>query len=348
LKNDTYTKELDVAIRAARRAGTAVLDLYDRSAAETYIKGDGSPVTDADLASDRIIREILGAAFPNDAILTEEGADHAERLTSDRLWIVDPIDGTQQFVNRTGEFDVLIALVVDGEPVVGVLLQPTTGRYLAAAAGSGAFLGHGDHLSRCRFNQVEGATAPRLQTSTWLNVPQSLPGLGRIANRLGSPEPTITSCGIVPRHLLPPGNQVDVLIGLPTTIDQTMAWEWDFASADIVVREAGGCFTDVRGSRVLRARRALEQFGCGLVRDHRQPIECPLQKRRGDIRGLRSLQRLSEDCRLRCAGDDQHDVSRFQQGAHSDTDRPGRNVSSVEIASGLFNRLRSELKNART
>lgn len=244
-----YEAELIAAISAARAAGDAIRDLYDRSAAETYIKGDGSPVTDADLASDKIIREALGNAFPADSILTEEGVDDETRLSASRVWIVDPIDGTQQFVERTGEFDVLIALVVDGSPVVAVLLQPTTSLYLCAVAGHGAWIGSGDERRALRFDPLADDHAPRLMSSTWLNLPQAVPGLERTADRLGAAPAFISRLGIVVRHFVPPTNQYDALIGLPTQPEQTMAWEWDYVAADLVVHEAGGRFTDVWGRR---------------------------------------------------------------------------------------------------
>ncbi len=244
-----YETEMELAISTAIEAGEAVRDLYDRSAAETYTKADGSPVTDADLASDRIIRAALAQSFPHDAILTEEGADEAYRLMSDRVWLADPIDGTRQFVERTDEFDVLIALLVGGEPVVGVLLQPTTGLYLAAATGVGAWSGRNGSRARIQFSPVAANSVPRLTTSTWLNMPAAWPGLSAAAARLHSLPPVVSSLGIVARHFLPPSNHFDSLIGLPTLPDQTMAWEWDFAAADIVVREAGGRFTDAWGRR---------------------------------------------------------------------------------------------------
>ena len=260
----SFSNELRVAIGAAHAAGDSIRDLYNRAVSETYVKPDGSPVTDADLASDRIIRDILTSAFPDDAILTEEGVDDETRLAADRVWIVDPIDGTQQFVSRTGEFDVLISLISLGEPVVGVLLQPTTGVYLAAAAGRGAILGDGEAERQFSFDRVPEERSPRLETSFWLNVPDSLPGLGQIAERLGTSAPDISVCGIVPRHFIPPMNRHDVLIGLPTKPGQTMAWEWDFAAADIVVREAGGAFTDAWGNRFIYNKRLPRNIG-GIV-----------------------------------------------------------------------------------
>jgi fructose-1,6-bisphosphatase/inositol monophosphatase family enzyme len=97
VETGTYARELEIAVSTALEAGAAVREFYETASAATYTKGDGSPVTDADLASDRIIRRRIGEAFPDDAMLTEEGADEASRLTNPRCWVVDPIDGT---INR--------------------------------------------------------------------------------------------------------------------------------------------------------------------------------------------------------------------------------------------------------
>lgn len=244
--NGQYSAELEVAIDAAIRAGAVVRDLYERAAAATYEKTDGSPVTDADLAADAIIRESISSAFPDDGLLTEEGVDDPARLSQSRIWIVDPIDGTQQFVDRTGEFDVLIALVDDGVPVVAAMLQPTTGHYLAATSGSGAWLGSGKHRASIAFAPAIDRPL-RLQTSIWLNMPAAEEGLARAAARLNAQRPEVSPFGMVVRHLLPPVSRYDSLIGLPTHAGQTMAWEWDFAAADLIVHEAGGAFTDAWG-----------------------------------------------------------------------------------------------------
>jgi 3'-phosphoadenosine 5'-phosphosulfate (PAPS) 3'-phosphatase len=264
LTNVTYRAELEVAIAAARRAGDAIRDLYDRAAAETYVKSDGSPVTDADLAADGIIRAAIGEAFPNDALLTEEGADDDDRLGVRRVWIVDPIDGTQQFVERTGEFDVLIAFVVDGEPVVGVALQPTTGLWLAAEAGEGAWLGQGDERRPYRFEAADSSRPPRLSTSIWFKPEAAKPGLIKAAARLGCAEPAVSSCGVIVRAFVPPDRPCDAYIALPTIPGQTMASEWDFAASDIITREAGGCFTDAWGRRFVYNKRNPRNIG-GLV-----------------------------------------------------------------------------------
>lgn len=244
-----YDAELGVAVGAAREAAATVLDFYERQGAKEYTKSDGSPVTDADLASDKIIRRWLAEHFPDDGILTEEGADDHARLAKHRVWIVDPIDGTQQFVERTGEFDVLIALAVDGAPKVGVLLQPTTGVLLAGAVGSGAWIERNGQRQPPRFRSVPKNVGPRIVTSKWFGAPESLPILERVAARLDSPKPIVTRVGIYVRNFVDPVLEGEVLIGMEMRPGQGLGSEWDVAAADIVVNEAGGCFTNLSGGR---------------------------------------------------------------------------------------------------
>ncbi|MDF3038940.1 MAG: putative phosphatase, partial [Thermomicrobiales bacterium] len=135
-----FPAELAAAIAAATTAGAVVHEFYEAANAKTYGKVDGSPVTDADLAADKIIREVLAQHFPDDPILTEEGQDDERRLTSSRCWIADPVDGTEQFIQRTGEFDVLVAFVLDGRPVAVAGYQPATGVLVTATAGGGAWV----------------------------------------------------------------------------------------------------------------------------------------------------------------------------------------------------------------
>ena len=275
-----YQAELEFAIAVVNRASAEVRRLYEDQSATLYIKADQSPVTDADLASDRIIRESLAGRFPDDAILTEEGADDEARLTVRRCWIADPIDGTQQFVDRTGQFDVLLALVVDGRPVVSVIAQPATGIYLAAEAGHGAFGGHVGSSERIPVELSPPNPMVRWGTTIWLGSPDTLPYLNRVAARAGLEPPITTTTGVIPRQYMdpshplvegtgdpvasPPDSPLHAFVGLPLLGDGSSAWEWDFVAADLIVHEAGGQFTDCRG-RLHRYNRRRPRNEGGLI-----------------------------------------------------------------------------------
>ena len=240
-----YRAELDVAIAAALAGGRVVHDFYERAATATYEKTDGSPVTDADIAADRAIREVLTSRVPDDAILTEEGQDERHRLDWPRCWIVDPLDGTEQFILRTGEFDVLVALVEAGRPVAVAGYQPTTATLVTATRGGGAWVRTRDGApEQVRFSPAAGA--PRVATSKWFGAPENVALMAALAARLGTELIPATTLGFSPRMFLPP-RPLDVMVGVREGDDQTMASEWDFAVADLVISEAGGKVTDLAG-----------------------------------------------------------------------------------------------------
>lgn len=250
-----YRRELETALDAGRRAAKVILEFYDAQSAATYTKGDGSPVTDADLASDRVIRETISNAFPEDALLTEEGANDLDRLANDRCWIVDPIDGTAQYVARTGLFDVMIALCVDGRPVVAVSVQPVVDRIQAAVGGAGTWEITGEVVSRFRIAphadppRIVTHETPRLVSSKWYGGRDHDRGaaIKRIAGRVGAPEPPILEVGYQSRAFSAAGRSYDAFIGLPAASGESIAQEWDLACVDLITHEAGGRFTDCWG-----------------------------------------------------------------------------------------------------
>jgi 3'(2'), 5'-bisphosphate nucleotidase len=133
------TKELEFASRLAREAATIVNTFYIGSSEVRYKSGD-EPVTEADRSANQHIVTRLSAAFPEDGILSEESKDDFVRLQKSRVWIVDPLDGTKEFIARNGEFSIMIGLAVEGKPVLGVIQQPATGLLYAGAIGQGAFM----------------------------------------------------------------------------------------------------------------------------------------------------------------------------------------------------------------
>ena len=125
----------------ASTAGEAALRLYRSQEAWVREKSDGSPVTEADMASERVIRAQLQSVDPAIPYLSEESRPppDAERLGWHKFWLVDPLDGTKEFIRRTDEFTVNIALIEEGEPVIGVVAAPALGVVYYAAKGQGAW-----------------------------------------------------------------------------------------------------------------------------------------------------------------------------------------------------------------
>jgi len=134
-----WTRELSVAVDAARAAGSIIRRWYDR-AYTVRDKGHDSPVTDADVEANQRIRDIIRTAFPDDGWLSEETRDSAERLGRARVWIVDPLDGTKEFIKRIPEFCVCVALAEDGVASVGVSYNPVREELVAGARGQGVTL----------------------------------------------------------------------------------------------------------------------------------------------------------------------------------------------------------------
>lgn len=133
-----WEEQLEAAIEAGVKAIKGILEIYN-SDFDVEIKDDNSPVTLADKNADKVIRECLHAKFPTYAFLTEESTDDLSRLENDFVWIVDPVDGTKDFVARDGGFTTNIALSYKHEAVVGVVVVPLTGEIYYAAKGLGAF-----------------------------------------------------------------------------------------------------------------------------------------------------------------------------------------------------------------
>lgn len=128
--------ELDIAIKAAIEAGKAILEIYQKDY-KTSTKNDNSPITDADLKSNEVIKKILSQT--KHWILSEEDKDDLRRLSQETIWIVDPLDGTSDFIDKTGEFTVMISLIKNKKPILGVIGWPTGKTLFAAQKGSGAF-----------------------------------------------------------------------------------------------------------------------------------------------------------------------------------------------------------------
>jgi myo-inositol-1(or 4)-monophosphatase len=131
--------DLSIAKTAAIEAGGIILNYY-KADYEIKDKGYHNPVTTADNAADTRLKEILMVARPNYGWLSEETVDSPERLTKDRVWIVDPLDGTKEFIEGVPHFVVSVALVENGNPIVGVLYNPITAETFTAAKGEGAEL----------------------------------------------------------------------------------------------------------------------------------------------------------------------------------------------------------------
>ncbi len=235
--NEDFSHELEVAKRLAREAGASILAHYNGGFAVEY-KGHGDPVTQADRDANHIIVEGLAKAFPSDAILAEESANSASRHTHARLWCVDPLDGTQELVNRNGEFAVMIGLSVFGEARVGVVYQPTEDTLWAGSGTVATVERHGGapmRLSPSRCIDPTKAVLVGSRSHTSKSVAEVAAAL-RVArqDRLGS-------VGLKMARVAEGG--ADVYLSM-----SNQTHEWDGCAPEAILRAAGGFVTDCFGA----------------------------------------------------------------------------------------------------
>lgn len=141
MQQHRYIDHLICALSASLRAGAEILDVYGTDDFNVRHKADDSPLTLADMRSHELINEALRTAFPDMPVLSEEGRDipYEERRHWPAFWLVDPLDGTKEFVKRNGDFTVNIAIVEAGQPVLGVVYVPVTDTLYFGLSGTGAY-----------------------------------------------------------------------------------------------------------------------------------------------------------------------------------------------------------------
>jgi histidinol-phosphatase len=236
---------LDFAVSLARDAGEITLK-YFRQSPKTDTKADGSFVTIADREAESYLRRAIGNRFPNDGILGEEEGEH--RGTSGRRWIVDPIDGTFSFVHGVPFYGVLIALEIDGEPVVGVINIPALGEMLYAARGLGCF-SMGEPVRVSSTAALEDA----LLLATDFKACEQF-GFGEAAGALQRRARANRTWGDCYGHLLVATGRADIMLDPVMNV-------WDCAALAPIIEGAGGTFTDWRGNRTISGGNAISTNG---------------------------------------------------------------------------------------
>ena len=218
----------------ARRAGAAILAVYESEFAVTH-KDDRSPLTEADLAAHRVIDAALGELDPSLPVLSEESAHipWSQRREWQRYWLVDPLDGTREFVKRNGEFTVNIALIERGEPVLGVVHAPVRGDLAHAARGQGATLERPGAAPRELATRAGKGEVLRVAGSRSHGDPR----MQRFLQRVGAHE--LLALGSSLKFLLLADGSADVYLRYGPTS------EWDTAAGQGVLEAAGGRVTDL-------------------------------------------------------------------------------------------------------
>ena len=227
---------LDLALieQAARDAGV-IARRYFGGDYKRWDKGKGQPVTEADLAIDTFLHDTLTAARPSYGWMSEESEDDPSRREAERVFIVDPIDGTTAFLKGRPHFTIAIAVVREGRPEQGVVFNPITEECFAAERGAGATLnGIAIRVSDCDNIQNCRMLAPKMtfEHAIWSTPP----------NTPWPPMQVETRSSIAYRMALVAEGRFDAALALSAKHD------WDLAAGDIIVREAGGLVTDHTGA----------------------------------------------------------------------------------------------------
>lgn len=221
-------EDLALIVEAARAAGAVALSFF-RNDPRRWTKDGASPVSEADIAADDLLRTRLTAARPGYGWLSEETADDLGRLDRERVFVVDPIDGTRAFLAGEEQWVVSVAVVEAGRPLVGVLVQPTAGREWTATLGGGAYR-----------DGARVAVAARGEGPARVAGPRKF--------MASHPARHLTSAGFVPSLALRIARVADG--SAEGAFATARAHDWDLAAADLLVHEAGGRLTTADGSEV--------------------------------------------------------------------------------------------------
>jgi 3'(2'), 5'-bisphosphate nucleotidase len=235
---DSLDRELEVARAAAREAGAAIMRFYGNPDVAVHSKPDLSPVTAADEAANACLAQKIRGAFPEDAFLSEESPDDESRLGKRRVWIIDPLDGTRDFLAQTGDFCVLVGLTIDGAPVLGVAYQPVKDALYFARKGQGAFVELGGAT------RPLGASRAQLPSEVRVGISRLNPdeGLGKCLAAAGLAARAV-QMGASAKHMALARGEIDAVLNLSAA-----EMEWDTCAPEVILTEAGCTVTDGDGN----------------------------------------------------------------------------------------------------
>ncbi len=229
-------QDLDFLAGIAREAGKAILEVYDTEF-EVERKEDHSPLTLADKRSHRIIADALRSRFPEIPVLSEEGREvpFDIRCTWPRFWLVDPLDGTKEFVKRNGEFTINIALIEGTAPVLGLIYIPVQNRLFLGKVGEGCWEESANGRKRLKVADAPAESPVRIVRSR----SHPAPGLEHLLELIPSHE--IISRGSALKFCAVAAGEADFYPRFGPT------WEWDTAAGQAIVTAAGGIMLSLSG-----------------------------------------------------------------------------------------------------
>lgn len=244
MMNESAAVSIEPIVAVARAAGSVILDVYEREY-EIIEKADGSPVTTADHRAHDLIVEQLKILTPDIPIVSEESddLDDPARFQSSRVWLVDPLDGTKEFISRNGEFTVNIGLAEDGRPTLGVVYSPYLRACYFAAEGQGAWRQLGDSapekITVARYDPAR----PRMVASR-SHSGEAVDAFREALAVSSGHDPEIVSMGSALKVCVLAQGDADVYPRLAPTS------EWDTCASHCVLNEAGGQLLDCDGDEL--------------------------------------------------------------------------------------------------
>lgn len=234
-----FENELNRAIEAGLLAKKVIMEIYN-SGFDVEIKADNSPVTLADKTADKLIKKYLKDCFPAYAFLTEESEDDLSRRKNDYVWIVDPVDGTKDFVAKDNEFTTNIALSYKGEIVVGVVVVPALDIYYYALKGHGAYKVDKQGVKTCIHvnNKLSNLTVLTSRFHKSQNEIEMINKHSDLIKHIEGFGSALKACRIA-----------EGLAEISYRLSDGTK-EWDTAAMQLVVEEAGGVFVKPNGDRI--------------------------------------------------------------------------------------------------
>jgi 3'(2'),5'-bisphosphate nucleotidase len=233
-------KQLDTLCQIAREAGDEIMAIYrdGGQAWRSWQKNDASPLTEADLRADRVIRAGLERHFPGVFILSEESVSEGTKIDGE-FFLVDPLDGTKEFLKRNDEFTVNIALIVEGIPVMGVVFAPALGEMFYAAQGEGAWKQDAQGLHAISTSLHDGVRPLRVMGSRSHGADKLNAWLDNLTQ-----VHTFTAAGSSLKFCRIAEGLADIYPRFGPTS------QWDTAAAQALLEEAGGKVVDMQGDRL--------------------------------------------------------------------------------------------------
>ena len=243
-----WTQEIDVASTLARNAGQVIMDIYKKDFAVSY-KGTNDPVTEADQLANNLIVKGLTAHFPKDRIIAEESPLPTDSQQTGRIWYVDPLDGTKEFISRNGEFSIMIGLTLHGKTQLGIVYRPTEDQLFAGVTNQEAWMEQQGIRHALKATQAKSLTALTLVASRSHRSPR----LSDIKQALNiQEEHPMGSVGLKVGFIASGGADLYMEPGPYTK-------SWDACAPEAILRGAGGCFTDIHGNPI--------QYGTNEIRN---------------------------------------------------------------------------------